>query len=180
MRQSMVARTSELSRTGATRPKSSRRMRNSRERGCSSLINTTEPLDGGATHESSAPSAALHLSRLVLPSQPLAKKNISLSFRHIVSAVDFTVASAVAVRTVLDLIRRTGARLTLVHALKNIPITWCSRAAKRLKSQGTCEGRPRRSPNVSGRRCLPTSAFAWMHVSRPAMHSWDSRHCIGG
>ena len=58
---------------------------------------------------------------LVLPSQPLAKKNISLSFRHIVSAVDFTVASAVAVRTVLDVIRRTGARLTLVHALKNTP-----------------------------------------------------------
>jgi nucleotide-binding universal stress UspA family protein len=38
-----------------------------------------------------------------------------------VSSVDFTVASAVAVRTVLDLIRRTGARLTLVHALKNAP-----------------------------------------------------------
>jgi len=35
-----------------------------------------------------------------------------------VSAVDFTVASAVAVRTVLGLIRGTGARLTLVHALK--------------------------------------------------------------
>ena len=86
------------------------------------MINTTERLDGGATHESSAPSAALHLFRdLVLPSQPLAKKNISLSFRHIVSAVDFTVASAVAVRTVLDVIRRTGARLTLVHALKNTP-----------------------------------------------------------
>jgi nucleotide-binding universal stress UspA family protein len=38
-----------------------------------------------------------------------------------VSAVDFTIASAVAVRTVLDLIRRTGARLTLVHALKYAP-----------------------------------------------------------
>jgi nucleotide-binding universal stress UspA family protein len=48
-------------------------------------------------------------------------KRKKLSFGHIVSAVDFTVASAVAVRTVLDLIRRTGARLTLVHALKNAP-----------------------------------------------------------
>lgn len=44
----------------------------------------------------------------------------SLSFGHIVSAVDFTVASAVALRTVLDLIRRTGARLTLVHAFTTV------------------------------------------------------------
>jgi nucleotide-binding universal stress UspA family protein len=58
---------------------------------------------------------------LVLPPQQRAEKNKSLSFGHIVSAVDFTVASAVAVRTVLDLIRRTGARVTLVHALKNVP-----------------------------------------------------------
>ena len=56
---------------------------------------------------------------LVLPPQQRAEKNKSPSFGHIVSAVDFTVASAVAVRTVLDLIRRTGARLTLVHALTN-------------------------------------------------------------
>ena len=55
---------------------------------------------------------------LVVPPQR-ADKNKSLSFGHIVSAVDFTVASAVALRTVFDLIRRTGARLTLVHALKN-------------------------------------------------------------
>lgn len=57
---------------------------------------------------------------LVLPPQrrPTTK---SMSFGHIVSAVDFTVASAVAVRTVVELIRRTGARLTLVHTLKNVP-----------------------------------------------------------
>jgi nucleotide-binding universal stress UspA family protein len=54
----------------------------------------------------------------VLPSQRRSNTNRPLSFAHVVSAVDFTVASAVAVRTVLDLIRRTGARLTLVHALK--------------------------------------------------------------
>ena len=54
---------------------------------------------------------------LILPPQSSPAKRRSLSFRHLVSAVDFTVASAVAVRTVSDLMRRTGARLTLVHAL---------------------------------------------------------------
>jgi nucleotide-binding universal stress UspA family protein len=58
---------------------------------------------------------------LVVPPRRPAEKNKSLTFLHIVSAVDLTVASAVAVRTVLDLIRRTGARLTLVHALTNAP-----------------------------------------------------------
>ena len=58
---------------------------------------------------------------LVLPVQQGVKRSAPLSFSRIVSAVDFTVSSAVAVRTVLDLIRRTGARLTLVHALENVP-----------------------------------------------------------
>jgi nucleotide-binding universal stress UspA family protein len=58
---------------------------------------------------------------LVLPPRRRAEETTSLPFDHILSAVDFTVASAVAVRTVLDLIRRTGARLTLVHALKYAP-----------------------------------------------------------
>ncbi len=58
---------------------------------------------------------------LVLPPQPRSDRNKPLSFAHVVSAVDFTVASAVAVRTVLGLILRRGARLTLVHALKNAP-----------------------------------------------------------
>jgi nucleotide-binding universal stress UspA family protein len=58
---------------------------------------------------------------LILPPRLAFQKGKKLSFGHIVSAVDFTVASAVAVRTVVDLIRRTGARLTLVHALKNAP-----------------------------------------------------------
>jgi nucleotide-binding universal stress UspA family protein len=58
---------------------------------------------------------------LVLPPQRWSMTNKSLSFAHIVSAVDFTVASAVAVRTVLDLFRRTRTRLTLVHTLKNMP-----------------------------------------------------------
>lgn len=58
---------------------------------------------------------------LVLPQQFRSEESKSLPFGHIVSAVDFTVASAVAVRTVFDLIRRTGARLTLAHALTNAP-----------------------------------------------------------
>ena len=44
-------------------------------------------------------------------------RTTSSMFRHIVSAVDFSIASAVTVRTVVDLSRRSGARLTLVHAL---------------------------------------------------------------
>jgi nucleotide-binding universal stress UspA family protein len=52
---------------------------------------------------------------LVLPPPRRSEKNTPLSFGRIVSAVDFTVASTVAVRTVLGLIRRTGVRLTLVH-----------------------------------------------------------------
>lgn len=57
---------------------------------------------------------------LVLPPR-WSETTTSLWFTHIVSAVDFTIASAVAARTVLDLMRRTGSRLTLVHALKNAP-----------------------------------------------------------
>lgn len=58
---------------------------------------------------------------LVVPPPLSAEKNSLAPFTHIVSAVDFTIASAVAVRTVLDLIRRSGARLTLVHAVKHDP-----------------------------------------------------------
>ena len=80
---------------------------------------------------------------LVLPPQPLAEKNMALSFRHIVSAVDFPVASAVAMRAVLDVIRHTGARLTLVHALRNAPHHMvfsggeALRVARNLRGQAT-------------------------------------------
>ena len=68
-----------------------------------------------------------HISRsapvpvLVLPPQIRVVKHQLHLFRRVVSAVDPTVASAVALRTVLDLTRGTRARLTLVHALKNAP-----------------------------------------------------------
>ena len=42
-------------------------------------------------------------------------------FINIVSAVDFTVSSAVALRTALDLARTSGGRVTMVHVLKNAP-----------------------------------------------------------
>ena len=42
-------------------------------------------------------------------------------FVNIVSAVDFTVSSAVALRVALDLARTSGGRVTMVHALKNAP-----------------------------------------------------------
>jgi nucleotide-binding universal stress UspA family protein len=57
---------------------------------------------------------------LVLPPGASAKAT-ERAFGHILSAVDFTVASAVAVRTTVGLIRQTGARVTLVHALQNAP-----------------------------------------------------------
>ena len=61
-------------------------------------------------------SRAAPCSVLILPAG-LSPEATARAFTHIVSAVDFTIASAVTVRTTLDLIRRTGARLTLVHAL---------------------------------------------------------------
>ena len=42
-------------------------------------------------------------------------------FVSIVSAVDFTVSSAVALRTALGLARTSGGRVTMVHTLKNAP-----------------------------------------------------------
>jgi nucleotide-binding universal stress UspA family protein len=76
---------------------------------------------------------------LVVPPQ-LADRNKALAFGHIVSAVDFTVASAVAVRTVLDLIRLTGARLTLVHALKNAPGQMVFSAGEALRATRNLKG----------------------------------------
>ena len=42
-------------------------------------------------------------------------------FTNIVSAVDFTVSSAVALRSALNLAGTSGGRVTMVHALKNAP-----------------------------------------------------------
>jgi len=42
-------------------------------------------------------------------------------FAQIVSAADFTVSSAVALRAALDIARASGGRVTLVHAMKDTP-----------------------------------------------------------
>jgi nucleotide-binding universal stress UspA family protein len=57
---------------------------------------------------------------LVLPERQPRERNES-RLRRIVTPVDFSIASAVAVRTAADLARRHGARVTVVHALKDVP-----------------------------------------------------------
>lgn len=55
---------------------------------------------------------------------PLAVRETSLGprpFVNIVSAVDFNVASALALRTALNLAQTSGGRVTMVHALKSAP-----------------------------------------------------------
>ena len=79
---------------------------------------------------------------LVLPSQRRSAKHGPVFFRHIVSAIDFTVASAIALRTVLDLIHQSGAQLTVVHALNDAPRMAFSggeagRAARILRDQAS-------------------------------------------
>lgn len=57
---------------------------------------------------------------LVLPkNQPL--KQEQHGFRRILAPIDFSVASAVALRTAADLSRRHGARVTLLHAIQDSP-----------------------------------------------------------
>ena len=79
---------------------------------------------------------------LVLPAARKSAKDVEISFRHVVSAIDFTVASAVALRTVLDLIRQSGAKLTVVHALPDAqPMVFsggeAGRAARMLRAQAS-------------------------------------------
>ena len=58
---------------------------------------------------------------IVPPQDPADTARRTGPFTNIVSAVDFTVSSAVALRTALDLARSSGGRVTMVHALKNAP-----------------------------------------------------------
>jgi nucleotide-binding universal stress UspA family protein len=57
---------------------------------------------------------------LVLPSRQ-SREREDRALRRIVIPVDFSIASAVALRTAVDVSRRHGARLTLLHALKDVP-----------------------------------------------------------
>jgi nucleotide-binding universal stress UspA family protein len=56
---------------------------------------------------------------LVLPKRQREAEGAGL--RRILTPVDFSIASAVALRTALELSRRYRARITLVHALKDVP-----------------------------------------------------------
>ena len=57
---------------------------------------------------------------LVLPKRD-ARDEDRLRLRRVIAPVDFSIASAIALRTAVDLTRRHGARLTLVHALRDVP-----------------------------------------------------------
>lgn len=57
---------------------------------------------------------------LVLPKRD-ARDEDRLGLRRVIAPVDFSIASAVALKTAVDLARRHGARLTLVHALEDVP-----------------------------------------------------------
>ena len=57
---------------------------------------------------------------LVLPKRQ-AREQGARRLRRILTPVDFSVASAVAVRTAVDLSRRHDARVTLLHALQQVP-----------------------------------------------------------
>ncbi len=57
---------------------------------------------------------------LVIPKRETRARDRS-GLRRIVTAVDFTIASAVALKATADLARRHGARVTLVHALGGVP-----------------------------------------------------------
>ena len=72
---------------------------------------------------------------LVLPSGRKSAQPMAVPFRHVVSALDFTVASAVALRTVLDLIHQSGGKLTVVHSLND---------AQRMVFSGSEAGRAAR------------------------------------
>jgi nucleotide-binding universal stress UspA family protein len=57
---------------------------------------------------------------LVLPARQSRRRD-EPGLRRILTPVDFSIASALAVRTALDLSRRHGARVTLLHALTDVP-----------------------------------------------------------
>ena len=118
---------------------------------------------------------------LVLPPQRRSEKKKALSFGHIVSAVDFTVASAVAVRTVLDLIRRTGARLTLVHALKNVPHHMVFSGGEALKVTRNLERAGRSSRRTSSAKDSDQCQYSRRRTCDDRRSaSRDSRYCIRG
>jgi nucleotide-binding universal stress UspA family protein len=68
---------------------------------------------------------------IVVP--PEMKKTASSSLKHVVTAVDFTVASAMALRASVDLSKRHGTSLTMVHAMEAPdPVVFSGVEARRM------------------------------------------------
>jgi len=84
---------------------------------------------------------------LVLPRRHTPERD-EAGLRRILTPVDFSIASAVALRTAVDLAHRHGARVTLLHALEDVPrhmIVSGSEAWRRL------QGLPAQVEAVAGR-----------------------------
>ena len=86
--------------------------------------------------------------------------------RRIVAAINFSIASVVALRTAIDLARGSGSRLTLVHALNEVPRhmvfsgseAW--EASRRLPGQAdVVAGRLRRHASVLGADDVDTAVM---------------------
>jgi nucleotide-binding universal stress UspA family protein len=81
------------------------------------------PRDFGSSRKWRTPRVAATLGRsaavpvLIVPSRQAAPQTSGAPFKKIVVAVDFTVASAIALRVATELIAQTDARGTVVHAL---------------------------------------------------------------
>lgn len=81
------------------------------------------PRDFGSSRVWRTPSVAATVARsapvpvLIVPSQKAAPHNAARPFKEIVVAMDFTVASAVALQVATDLIEQSDGRGTVVHAL---------------------------------------------------------------
>ena len=80
---------------------------------------------------------ASRLSRLspvpVIVVPPGMRKTASSSLKRVVTAVDFTVASAMALRAAVDLSKRQGRSLTMVHAMEAPdPIVFSGSEARRM------------------------------------------------
>ena len=97
---------------------------------------------------------------LVLPKRRTTERDESAP-RRILTPVDFSIASAVALRTAVELARRHGARLTLLHTLNDVPrhMTYSGGGAweviRRLPAQkrAAAERLRRKAAFFGARRC---------------------------
>ena len=88
----------------------------------------------------------------------------SLPGAEVVAATDFTVASAIALRAAVDIAERKGGRVTIVHAMKNVPghMVFSGGEAARVVRE-----LPGRTADVTGRLLgmVPDTAIASVQPS---------------